>query len=239
MNISLVQISLSECLEENLNKHLSYIEKLNSDLIVFPECSLTGYTNSIVDKYRDLREYRKLQNALKELFDLSAKLNKHILVGTLELENNDLYNSSCLIKPDNTREFYRKINLTENEKNFFKAGTDKFTFSISKFNFGVLICRDQSDFSLFEKLKKQGAEYIIIQAAHYYKPEITLWKKTKNIAIPITRALDLSLTVLKVNAVGTLNGNLSHGNSLVADKNGKVINMLDEVSENVLNFIIE
>ena len=236
MMVSLIQMSCSNNLERNLKKHITYINKVRSDIIVFPECSLTGYDLQYLKKYHKEKVFSRLQQAFEKFHEISATEDRYIIIGTPYLMKNRLYNCSYIFKPDGSSLLYFKRNLTEEERTVFSEGNRDVILDLNTARISIIICRDQSDPMLFKKLKQHGVDYIIIQSAHFYNPDDVFWKRNKNIAIPIARALDFGINILKVNAVGKLQKRISHGNSMVVDKHGRIIKILDEYNEDIIYY---
>lgn len=238
MLISLIQLDLTHNILENFRKHEYYINNEESDLIIFPECSLTGYNANIFKKVAYKKKYQRIKEVVKRICHLAEMGNKSVVIGIPVLEDGKLFNCGCLITPTGQLYQYKKISLTEEEKDIFYPGENILIFKLQNKKFGLVICRDQSNVALFNKLLKKNIDYLIIQSAHYYEPDIALWKRYKNIAIPITRAMDYGITILKVNTVGMLYGRISLGNSLVVNGNGRVLGMCDDINEGVLRLKI-
>ena len=241
MKISLIQMKLNDDLDYNLEKHKHYINTLKSSrLIIFPEYSLTGNAYHVLEQYKNSDKYRLLESKTESLSRLAARYDTNIIIGTVLCQNDRLYNAGCLIRSTKKISYYKKRYLTAEELRIFNRGDEPFVFRIGGKKFGLLICRDQSHVCLFDELQTRKVDYVIIQSAHYYIPDETLWRRYKNIAIPIVRAMDFRVTIVKVNAVGLLkNKILSHGNTLCVDANGRLRHILDEYNEDILTFDTE
>ena len=159
MKITLVQIKSSENISRNLEKHELYVRNINSDLIIFPECSLSGYNLKKI-KHLNKDSYAKIKIALHRMQELCVLENKTIILGMPLLEKGYMFNCACLLKPDGKLSFYKKISLTEEEEDIFHKGKNIFTFTMFDKKFGLIICRDQSNVAVFEKLRKENIEYI-------------------------------------------------------------------------------
>jgi NAD+ synthase (glutamine-hydrolysing) len=221
-------------LVENFRKHVKYVRVLNSELIVFPECSLVGYSLGALKKYKKDYEYNKLKYIHKSLFNEVLKTDKTVVFGSILRENYLLYNCAFVVNKEGIK-VYKKINLTEEEKDLFAKGKEILTFNIKGKKIGVIICRDQSYTDIFSAYKSKNINLMIILSAHYYKPSEVFWKKIKNLSIPIVRAMDFGITVAKVNTVGMLDKRVSHGNTLVVTKEGRILKILDEYNEGVVS----
>jgi len=92
---------------------------------------------------------------------------------------------------------------------------------------------------LARKYKTLGADALVILAAYFYEPREAIQKVDKNRALPIARAVENGLFVLKANAVGSANGKISLGDSIIVDPNGFVIQEADRRTEMILSCKIE
>ena len=63
-------------------------------------------------------------------------------------------------------------------------------------------------------------------------------KINKNKALPIARAVENNLWVLKANAVGSSNEKISLGGSLIIDPNGFIIHEGNTINEMILSYEI-
>jgi predicted amidohydrolase len=84
-----------------------------------------------------------------------------------------------------------------------------------------------------------SADAVFILSAHFYEPVEAIRKLNKNRALPIARAVENNLWVLKANAVGTGNGKISLGGSLIIDPEGSIIHEGNSLNEMILSYEIE
>jgi predicted amidohydrolase len=91
---------------------------------------------------------------------------------------------------------------------------------------------------LAQEYKTLGADVILILSAHFYEPIEGIRKVNKNRALPIARAVENNLWVLKANAVGSSNEKISLGGSLVIDPEGFVIHEGSSLNEMILSYEI-
>jgi predicted amidohydrolase len=239
MEITLIQMALSNDIGENLARHMSYLERAGPGIYVFPECSLTGYGPEAFKGSLGATAIERLASAVDDLASVAGRAGCEVIAGAASAEDGRLYNAALRITPQGKETVYRKMNLTEDERGVFHAGVEPAAFDARGRTFGLMICRDQSDRGLFEALKQRGAESIVIQSAHYYSPEEALWKMHKNVAIPVARAVDFGLNVLKVNAVGVSGDRLSHGRTLAVNRHGRILRMLDSYGEGALTVNVD
>jgi NAD+ synthase (glutamine-hydrolysing) len=169
IHISLAQINTKLGDQEaNLEKHLAWIkEAQGSDLIVFPELSLTGYvlqdlTPSVaIQPDRDESVFRPLLEASKSI---------DILVGFAEADSRSrFYISAAYLSDGELIHIHRKVYLPTyglfDEGRYFAWGDHVRAFDTRFGRFGVLICEDFWHASPPYLLWLDGAEVMLFISA--------------------------------------------------------------------------
>ncbi|HUV80731.1 MAG TPA: carbon-nitrogen hydrolase family protein [Candidatus Bathyarchaeia archaeon] len=236
MKAAVAQIKLYEDIDANvrtISKYIALASKEDIDILCFPECSITGY----------VRDFNTVdQDAVIETLDIIQEQVTHsgvnVIVGAPYFERGTLFNSAIVLLTSGKRHIYHKINLTSSDEAFFKKGKEPLIFRLGDVKCGVLICRDQNDPMLAAKYKTLGADAIFILSAHFYEPIEAIQKLNKNRALPIARAVENNLFVLKVNAVGLNNEKISLGGSLIIDPEGFVVREGNTINEMILSYEI-
>ncbi len=169
LHIAVCQHSLSGDIEKNLKTTLRQVKDASlkgADIALFPECNLTGYAGLEFHKYHD-EDYKKLQEAIKEIEKKAKELNLWIIVGGYRFESNfDLpYNSLFVITDKGRLEYtYDKRLLTAGDSGwdneYFTPGKDPITFSIKGIKCGILICHEWRYPELYREYKSLGADLI-------------------------------------------------------------------------------
>ncbi len=239
MNIAVCQISIGESLKNNTAKIIAFIKEaygLGIKLICFPEMCLTGYDPELLLR-KDLNHL--VDGALKQIEQTCRQLNLAAIIGHAYLKQEQHYNRATAILPDGNCYSYDKMFLTEQEKKYFKAGSNSLLFTFKDITGGIIICRDQNYPLLAKKFKEKGADVLFILSAHYYDPKEARWKLEKNRAIPIARAVENKFYVFMANTVGSHLGMISLGNSLIADPEGAVVVSAGETQEIIMSFNID
>lgn len=236
MKAAVAQVKLYNDIEANLitiSKYVSLASKEDIDILCFPECNITGYA----------RDFTKVnQNDVKDMLNIIQKQVTHncvnVIVGAPYFERKKRFNSAIVLLTNGRRHIYHKINLTLAEEAYFKKGKEPLIFQLGNVKFGVLICRDQNDPMLAQEYKTLGADAIFILSAHFYEPIEAIRKSNKNRALPIARAVENNLFVLKANAVGVVNELISLGGSLIIDPEGFVVREGNNIDEMILSYEI-
>ena len=131
---------------ENLDKVLletRIAAKNGADLIVFPECALTGYVFSSREEVMPFTE--SIPGASTESLAAYCKeLGVHVIVGLLEKDADKYYNAAVLIGPGGLVGKYRKTHLPFlGVDRFLDAGDEPFqVYKTPIGNIGINICYD-------------------------------------------------------------------------------------------------
>jgi predicted amidohydrolase len=118
----------------------------DSDIVVFPEMFLTGY--SLGDDVR--AESREIEDPLfGKLSDIAREGEKHIIFGLPErssVTRGHIHNSAMVIGPDGIIGAYRKMHLVNfgpfEEWEYFTPGNQTLSFEVKGFRIGLIICYD-------------------------------------------------------------------------------------------------
>lgn len=210
--------------QHNLDLIASGIKKASaefSDIIVFPELFLTGY--SVGDNLKNLAETIN-GPSINKIKELCVTYNMYTIVGFPE-DGGDgkYYISSALI--DNNGEIlgvYRKAHLFHNEKDYFTTGSKFEVINTPLGNIGLMICYDVEFPEISRALKLMGADIIIIINAnmHPYKEYHNLYARC--------RAMENEIPVVICNRVGIENALEFCGDSMAISATGEVLLALHE-----------
>lgn len=128
----------------NIDALIKLIPSSGADLLVLPELATSGYTFTSKEELASLAEPFKSSPSLARLQDIAAQRECALVVGFPELgDDGSVYNASALLRPDGTRELYRKIHLFGTERLFFTPGDRPFeVHDLSGVKIGMMICFD-------------------------------------------------------------------------------------------------
>lgn len=219
VRIGVVQMHLARDIQINSRTILKYIELAKSrkiEILCFPECALTGY----IRNHRNVHS-NDLYEVITILQQVSNSSKISLLVGSSFPCKDAIYNSALIIRPHLKIKKYFKLNLTDYDRKYFLKGKKVHSFKINNIQCGVLICRDQNDPFLPKEFIKPKLLFYL--SSHYYKPYEIKVKERKNKAFPIVRAVENKTYVAKSDAVGTQDGLVSVGTSMIVDPHGVVI----------------
>jgi predicted amidohydrolase len=168
------------------------------DLAVLPELFATGY------QFQDRAEALSLAEpaapglepgyAVSRLQEVSADTGTTLVAGICERAGQQLFNSAVLVRPDRSREIYRKVHLFQDEKDIFDPGDLGFpVFRACGTTIGLMVCYDWIYPEASRSLALAGARLICHPA---------------NLVLPfcpdamITRSLENRVFTLTANRVG-------------------------------------
>ncbi len=217
----------------NIEKMIEYVELINSDIIIFPELSTSGYY--FLD-FRELFPFSERFNGetYKIFQELSSKKNTIIIYGFPELEADKIYNSAILIFPDSKYSaIYRKTHLFYKEKFCFSEGnTGFFVIDYKEWDLkiGCMICYDWRFPEAARTLGLKGADLIVCPS--------NLVTKVWRLAMP-TRALENKVYLAIANRIGSESRDndtlLFNGQSVIYDYNGSILAEADNSSNLIIS----
>lgn len=214
---------------KNLDMMVESIEKqieAKSDIIVFPELSLTGYL--LEDMVYDVA----IEKVPEKLLELSKKIS--IIFGAVEL-GEDLYhyNTAFYLEDGEVKHRHRKVYLPTygmfDEGRYFKSG-DKIRAFDTKFGrVGMLICEDIFHSTSSYILSEDGAfvVFAIANSPTKFSYEGLQIEKCWE-ALCQASATTNNNYVVMVNRVGVEDGVNFWGGSFVVAPNGSIVEKLEK-----------
>lgn len=223
----------------DVEKNLELIEKnaAHTDLVVFPEMFVTGYSL----KSRTLRFAEPLNGKIcKKLSRIAAEYGSAIVTGMPEFSetNNLVYNAALVVLPDGNIKSYRKRKLATfgpfEEALFFSPGREEnFIFEIKGFRIGLIICYELFFPEIAKSYATQAIDLLICISA---SPSTT--KKFFEAVLP-ARAIENTVYVVYSNLIGTEENFVFWGGQRVYGPRGELIGMLEPYTEGKLEIEIE
>ncbi len=242
MKIAAAQISsVLGNLEKNIQHHLRYCDeaiKNKTDMIVFPELSLTGYS------LKDINFTIAVNIAKTKLLDKLKEKSKKISIicGLAEEDDNfAIYNSGILISDGEIKFSHRKIypptyGLFE-EFRYFSRGNECRAHDTKFGKIGLLVCEDLWHLSLPYTVAMDGAQIITGIASSPTRLSVNT-DKFKNYEINSehhrTYARILSTYFVFSNRVGFEDGINFWGGSEIVDPFGNVLSAAKLFDEDMI-----
>lgn len=218
--------------EANLRAMLDWLREAASQgaqLVVFPECALTGYC---FDRKEDaLAHAEPIPGPATGAFaSVGRDLGIHAVFGLLERDGDRLFNALALVGLGGLVGSYRKIHLPFLGVDRFATSGDRpfQVYDLGGLKVGLIICYDGSFPESARVLSLLGADLIVLPT-NWPDAAICSAKYTAN-----TRALENHVYYAAVNRVGREAGFHFLGMSRVIDYNGNTITGSDDDAETIL-----
>mgnify|MGYP002517356193 CR=1 FL=1 len=145
MRVAIAQMIVGNKIEENFKSIKCFAEiakKNHVELIVFPECSLTGYLGVSLDTL-DRLDVRRVFKYLDEISEIARNNELMIVVGQYIKRCGDWYNNLLFFdKKGKCKNSYDKSHLIDDDCYHVKPGNAPSVFNISGINFYLGICHD-------------------------------------------------------------------------------------------------
>ena len=146
---------------DNVAAMCGHIRNNPADLMVLPELATTGYTFSTREELAKIAEPFESSPSLDTLQAAAREMSCAVVAGFAEREGDTLFNSAALLRPDGSRELYRKIHLYGAENLFFTPGDIPFrVYEAGGAKIGIMICFDWFYPESARVLSVLGAEII-------------------------------------------------------------------------------
>lgn len=200
-----------------------------AELVVFPECALTGYCFESREEAMSFGE--PANGPSRDLIaDACKRRNVFAIYGFLETEGDRIYNACAMTGPDGLIGTYRKVHLPF-------LGVDRYVdpgdrpFAVhdaAGLKVGMHICYDGAFPEVARVLTLLGADLLVLP---------TNWPTHSECAAEhmiATRAMENVVYAMAVNRVGTERGTRFIGHSSIAATNGKLLAVASPDAEEIL-----
>jgi predicted amidohydrolase len=219
-------------IQKNIEIHKKLISLAISngtDLIVFPELSLTGYEPELAKHLATNQE-----DQIFESFQEISNTNQiSIGLGIPTKNTKTIFISMMLFQPEKPIETYSKQRLHEDELPYFSNGLDEVFLTIKNKKIAPAICYESLLPEHSEKAFRNGA---VIYMTSVAKAENGIQKAFVHYS---EIAKKHGMIVLISNCVGHCDNFESVGQSSIWDSNGVLVGQLNDNEEGVLIFDIE
>ena len=225
MKLSLIQMSMSDNLENNLKKSLQLCDDAKeSDLVFFPEIQLSPFFPQY--PAQDVSHYCLKENAPEiEVFMKKAAQYHYWLSPNIYMElNGKRYDTSLWINPDGEVVDYAKmVHIAQArwfyEQDYYTPSDDGFKVFDTPFGMvGIVICYDRHLPESIRTCALKGAQLIIIPTANTKSEPMELFEWEIRV-----QAMQNQVFIAMCNRVGTEGEMDFAGESLVAAPDGSLI----------------
>lgn len=204
-----------------------------ADLVVFPECTLTGYCFESFEEAIAVAQPPSGRH-VKQAVSLAAKLKTRLVLGMLELDDSaerpKVFNVVVLVDQNGVIASYRKTHLPTLGVDRFTTPGDRATeiVRLPEINLGMNICYDCSFPETARVLALAGADLIVLP---------TNWPPGAGRVpdyIPNVRALENNVYYIAVNRIGSERGFDFVGKSKICDPLGGEIAGANHAQEAII-----
>ncbi|MCR5771542.1 MAG: carbon-nitrogen hydrolase family protein, partial [Butyrivibrio sp.] len=164
MKMAAYQFDVTGNIEDNLKIiRRSVVESSEQkvELIVFPECALSGYPPRDMSSSSDVDECA-IRDAISDIQAMSEKCGISIIIGTIAFENGKYYNRAYYFSPDKPMQWYGKRALYGWDEENFCAGEESGIFNIAGLHVGVRICYEIRFPEYFRQLYLENTDLNIV-----------------------------------------------------------------------------
>lgn len=228
MKIAIVQIEpVKGDIEKNIETHIAWVKQAiskRSDLIVFPELSLTGYEPELVKNLATDQNDQRFDCFQK----LSDENNITIGVGFPTKNAGELYISMIVFQPKKGRITYSKQYLYPTEVSTFTAGVSQLILKYETEIVAPAICYELSNKEHYEYAAQNKATVYLASVLNSVGGIDADLKKLSDIA------KNYKMVTFMANFIGESGGYKCAGKSSVWNKNGEIIKQLGDKEEGII-----
>ncbi len=238
MRVTIGQINTTNGdIDGNIAKIVAAIVKAKadqSDLIVFPEVAVHGYTSQ--DWFQDPDIIENAASHIDRIIPETAGITA--VIGTIRptgsRDGRRLFNCAAVIHDGKLLGYADKTLLPEydvfDDPRYFEPSDERRIFEINGLKLGVVVCEDFWNDKTFwrerlyendptDEVIAMGADLVVtLNASPYNKGKIKL-----RCDMVAHRARDQKIPIVLVNLVGGNDGIIFDGSSLIADEEGDII----------------
>jgi predicted amidohydrolase len=221
LKIGAAQMPVTDNVEVNYRNILRYLQlaqRRGLDLVVFPECALSGYGPTHFARPADI-DHRAVEAKLRQLPNDIRRLGVAVVLGASRKVGKRIYNSAFWFDRSGKQiGLYDKLHLMDNEKPFYTRGqrlASQLTFKTVPM--GMQICFDFRFPEPWRLLAGKGAQLVVHLANGCRKGDA--WKVPVWEAHLRSRAAENGYFVVSANAAGPY----QMGASQIVDPDGLLL----------------
>lgn len=230
LRVAAVQMRSTRDLASNAQKiaqHIAHCAEQGARVVAFPECALTGYFDNT---FMQAISAEQLAGLEQQVAAACRANHVYAVVGTPYREDDRLFNSAIVIRPDGTTlARYHKIQLAES---WPTGGQELVVFPVDGVPASIIICHDERYPELVRLPVLAGARIVF-----YLSHESGLDKESKigpYRAQIQARAVENSVFVVQSNAPANADAAGSHGQSRLIAPDGNLMAEASIFGEDVL-----
>ena len=238
LQIAAAQLKFRRTLPENVELIVRFIAEAarsGSDVVLFPECALTGYN---VDFHRLARG--EVEKGLKVVADAARERRCHVLMGSPTWARGGWFNSLLVFDRQGCERFrYHKIHLTPRDAEFFTPGGSLALFRIDGVPCTAFICHERRFPELVRLPVMMGAQIVFHANAGLDALEVSKAKRGGRDGMAV-RAFENQVFYVFANSVGAQGGGFwSAGDSKIVAPDSQVLALANNRDEMLVHARLE
>ncbi|MBT4885382.1 MAG: NAD+ synthase [Legionellales bacterium] len=239
LEISICQLNPTiAAIKNNTNKIISEIEtqkKQGSNLLIFPELSISGYPPT--DLLLRPSFHEKVKLALQEIRLATANIT--IIIGYPEYKNGNVYNNAAVISNQEIIHTQAKQILPNyqvfDEKRYFTPGTDIKEFHIGNIKCCLAICEDVWDLNFQNKVAALRPNLVFAINASPFM----LGKPKERQRIVSQAAKKIKSNCIYANMCGAQDELVFDGGSFISNSSGTIVAAAPQFNNTTHNYSYE
>lgn len=237
LHVAAAQLKFRRTLPENVELIRRYIADASdasgagSDVVLFPECALTGYNVDFRKLARD-----EIENGLKAVSDSARAHRCHVLIGSPTHARGKRFNSLLVFNRQGREIFrYRKIHLTPRDAEFFTPGNSVAFFRIDGVPCTAIICHERRFPELVRLPVMLGAQIVFHPNAGLDALAVSKAKRSGRDGIAV-RTFENQVFYVFANSVGPQGDELwSAGDSKIVAPDSKILALANNRDEMLIH----
>jgi len=233
LRVAAVQMHFAPTIKQNLvsiHEALTDADRRRADVVLFPECAVTGYTYDF-----DALTRKQIRDALTGVSRMAAEHQINVLVGSPVFRGRKLCN--CLVLFDRSGQVkycYAKCHLTQRDTRWFTAGNAVAFFDVDGVCATTIICHERRYPELVRLAVMAGARIVFHPNAGLDTLAVSRRKRDGRDGIAV-RAFENAVYYVFANSVGPQGkGKWSAGDSKIVAPDGRVLKLADNQTQAVL-----
>lgn len=234
LQITAAQLKFRRPLPENvelLRQLIAEAAWAGSDVILFPECALTGYNIDFRTVSRD-----EIEHGLKAVSDAAKTSQCQVLIGSPTFAGRKRFNSLLVFDRQGRETFrYHKIHLTPRDAKFFAPGNSVALFRIDGVPCTAIICHERRFPELVRLPVMMGAKIVFHPNAGLDPLAVSKAKRDGRDGIAL-RAFENQVFYVFANSVGPQGGGeWSAGDSKIVAPDSQVLALANNRDEMLIH----
>ncbi len=228
--VTAAQLKFRRTLEENVDlirRSIAEAARSGSEVVLFPECALTGYNAALHRLGRG-----QVENGLKAVAEAARTHRCHVLIGSPSFADGQRFNSLLVFDRQGRERFrYDKIHLTPRDAEFFTPGNSLAFFRIDGAPCTAIICHERRYPELVRLPVMMGAQIVFHPNAGLDALAVSKTKRGGRDGIA-ARAFENQVFYVFANSVGPQGGGLwSAGDSKIVAPDSRVLALANNRDE--------